>query len=113
MSMGAPPDTSCQGMRPTLCDIVTPHPIMMSHMNTHDVTYDIIITSLAQPIKGTAWHLLGFISVPLSSGEVLVHAGIDGLTCLLPSKIIDWVVVVYCHECPHHVDTVTHSGSVP
>ena len=81
MSMGMPPDASCQGMRPTLCDIVTPCPSMMSHMNTHDVTYDIIIMSLAQPIKGTAWHLSGFILVPLSSGEVLMHAGIDVLTC--------------------------------
>ena len=37
---------------------------------------------LAKPIKGAAWCLLGFILVPLSSCEVLIHAGIDVLTCL-------------------------------
>ena len=110
---GAPPDTLHQGMHTTLCNVVMPHPIMMSHTNTHDVTYDVIITSLAQPIKGATWHLSGLILVPLSSGEVVVHPGIDVPTFLEPtSKIIDWVVVCYCHEHPHCIIAFTHSGSV-
>ena len=78
----------------------------------------------AQPIKGATWHLSGvhgFGSIHLVHpfiGEVLVYAGIYVLKCLcfwslLPSEIIDWVVVCYCHEHPHHIDTFTHSRSVP
>ena len=86
---GAPPDASRQGTRTSLRNVVTPCLIMTSHTNTHDITYDIIITSLAQPIKGTAWHLSGFISVPLSLGEVLVHAGADAPVFLEPTSFRD------------------------
>ena len=73
---------------------------------------------LVKPMKGATQHLLGFISVSPSSGEVLMY--MQGLMCwhtqhfwsLLPSKIIDWVVVCYCHECPHCMDVFTHSRSV-
>ena len=72
---------------------------------------------LAKPIKGIAQYLSGIILVPLSSDEVLIHTGIDVLMhphfwSLLHSKIIDWVVICYCHECPHYVDTFTHSRSI-
>ena len=63
--------------------------------------HDVVIMSWAKPIKGTAQHLLGFIWFdPIDcSLWVLVHARIDVLMCpcfqsLLPSNIIDWVVVI-------------------
>ena len=43
--MCVPPDVLCQGTRTTFCDVVMLSPIMMSHTNTYDVTYDAITTS--------------------------------------------------------------------
>ena len=59
----------------TLYDIVMLHLIMMSHMNTHDIPYDVIITSLAQPIKvphsayqGSFWFLSPWVRYSCMQG---------------------------------------------
>ena len=113
--MCMPPNASCQGTHTTLCNILMPCPIMMSHMNTPMMSF--MMTSLHHrhhPLKArhsTYWgSFLG--SLQFLSPQVR-YSCMQGLThphfwSLLPSKIINWLlfaiaVSIHTTSTPLHI----------